>query len=523
MGTKAKITEPGSTTSWQPAPAIVHNALNTPGKSLDKDTQRFMESKFGHDFSQVRVHTDRNAVSSARALDAAAYTVGNDIVFNDAQYDASSAAGNNLLAHELAHVVQQSRAGGKNGSLRIGPVGDVFEREADNATVNISNGSNRQVTPQVSSPVVQRSVLGFLKDIVLFIPRLFGAELFSKEELQEYLKSLKDNKGPAKTLFSDNKARSCVSREKELGPYDTNTKVWLVEDMLDGYVSGADEDSIISLIRRSADRQNIVTRVGRDRMWSNFSGANRRIIEALTLTAADAGDALVTRLRNKPIDEIQDFAANAIDPAVKESARRATALASITAPVPVQASINQQNEADIVINGVNVKFLPDSINPSLGNHAFTNARFRPDVPRPLTINPGEENQPIGEIPPLAINVNIFTEYPSEESKSKPSKYGVGTRPGDEKTLRAHERGHGEAWIRFLRENAPPVFGGRSGMLPAEFNAAVQQYRTALENYANAGTDFALREGDCVGTLPTDADYAGTGFTAAICHNAPNRQ
>jgi hypothetical protein len=520
MGSKTKISETGKTGSWQPAPAIVHNALNTPGKSLDKNTRSFMESKFGHDFSQVKVHTDPKAIASARVLDAAAYTVGKDIVFNDAQYDPSSAAGEKLLAHELTHVVQQSAATSNRGSLRVGQLDDVFEKEADHAAGHAKNGGNRQVASPVSSPIVQRSILGALKDIALFIPRLFGAELYSKEELQEYLKSLKDKKGPAKTLFSDNKARSCVSRENELGPYDTDTKVWLVEDMLDGYTSRADEKSIISLIRRSTDRQDIVTRIGRDRLWSNFSGGNRRIIEALTLTAADAGDALVTKFRTKPIDEIQEYASNAIDPAVKESIRRAAALANITAPVPVQANINQQNEADIEINGVNVKFLPDSIDPSLGTHAFTYADFTWDQLAPMQIIPGEENQPVGEIPPLKINVKIFTKYPSEESKSMPSKYGVGTRSEDEKTLRAHERGHGEAWIRFLRENAPPVFEGRSGMLPAAFNAAVQQYKTASENYSKRGNDFALREGDCVGTFPTDADYAGTGFTAAICHNGP---
>jgi hypothetical protein len=69
-----------------------------------------MESRFGHDFSGVRVHTDAKAASSARAVNALAYTVGRDIVFGAGQYAPHASTGQELLAHELAHTVQQ---GGK--------------------------------------------------------------------------------------------------------------------------------------------------------------------------------------------------------------------------------------------------------------------------------------------------------------------------------------------------------------------------------------------------------------------------
>src|SRR5262249_43583700 len=64
-----------------------------------------------HDFSRVRVHTDGKAAESARAVNALAYTVGADIVFAGGQYAPSTASGQRLLAHELAHVVQQSAGG----------------------------------------------------------------------------------------------------------------------------------------------------------------------------------------------------------------------------------------------------------------------------------------------------------------------------------------------------------------------------------------------------------------------------
>src|SRR5689334_12553794 len=61
-------------------PPIVHDVLRAPGQPLDTATRAFMEPRFGHDFSRVRVHTDSPAAESARAVEALAYTVGQDIV-----------------------------------------------------------------------------------------------------------------------------------------------------------------------------------------------------------------------------------------------------------------------------------------------------------------------------------------------------------------------------------------------------------------------------------------------------------
>jgi len=69
-----------------------------------------MESRFGYDFSQVRVHTDATAARSARDVDAKAYTVGNHLVFDSGLFNPESVAGRRLLAHELTHVVQQQSA-----------------------------------------------------------------------------------------------------------------------------------------------------------------------------------------------------------------------------------------------------------------------------------------------------------------------------------------------------------------------------------------------------------------------------
>ena len=90
------------------APPLVDDVLRAPGRTLDAGTRGFMEARFGRDFGAVRVHHDRMAADSARAVGARAYTVGSNIAFADGEYRPGAESGRRLLAHELAHVVQQS-------------------------------------------------------------------------------------------------------------------------------------------------------------------------------------------------------------------------------------------------------------------------------------------------------------------------------------------------------------------------------------------------------------------------------
>ncbi|MGA9995842.1 MAG: DUF4157 domain-containing protein [Pyrinomonadaceae bacterium] len=99
----------GSSDSGQlAAPPTVHEVLASPGQPLDHATRAFMEPRFGHDFSQVRVHSGPAAEQSAEDVNAHAYTVGHDIVFGAGQFTPGTQEGRRLLAHELTHVAQQS-------------------------------------------------------------------------------------------------------------------------------------------------------------------------------------------------------------------------------------------------------------------------------------------------------------------------------------------------------------------------------------------------------------------------------
>jgi hypothetical protein len=94
------------------APPIVRDVLSTGGQPLDRGVRDKMGSRLGHDFSQVRVHTGSDANDAARSIRARAFTSGQHIVFGGGQFSPAQAEGRRLLAHELTHVVQQSRSTG---------------------------------------------------------------------------------------------------------------------------------------------------------------------------------------------------------------------------------------------------------------------------------------------------------------------------------------------------------------------------------------------------------------------------
>lgn len=116
------------------APSLVTEVLRSPGMELDPAVRSHMEPSFGRDFSKVRIHADGRGAESAKALMAQAYTVGNHVAFGSGKYAPHSIEGKQLLAHELAHTVQQSPADVttiRSKSLQISPVEGAAERQAD--------------------------------------------------------------------------------------------------------------------------------------------------------------------------------------------------------------------------------------------------------------------------------------------------------------------------------------------------------------------------------------------------------
>lgn len=107
---------PSSHTHQSQSPAHVQNAISSGGRPLNQETRNFFEPRLNYDLSSVRIHTGGRAAKSARAIDAKAYTLGNDVVFDSGEFQPETTSGKQLLAHELAHVIQSGKAG--NGVAR---------------------------------------------------------------------------------------------------------------------------------------------------------------------------------------------------------------------------------------------------------------------------------------------------------------------------------------------------------------------------------------------------------------------
>ena len=123
--TISPLIQRSSTENGGVAPNHVENQITSSkggGNSMDHETKNFMGSRFGTDFSAVKIHTGNEAVQMSRELNAQAFAVGNDIYFNEGKYNPNSDKGKHLLAHELTHMIQQS---GKINKKIIQKLGDT--------------------------------------------------------------------------------------------------------------------------------------------------------------------------------------------------------------------------------------------------------------------------------------------------------------------------------------------------------------------------------------------------------------
>jgi hypothetical protein len=132
------------------------------GPTLAAGVQAQMESALGADFSQVHVHADAQADELSRALNARAFTIGSDVFFRDGLYDPNGPDGQELLAHELTHVVQQTGGGSAPAApqtkLTLGPVGDQYEQEADRVAQSLTTPNATDARPNrvQRASVIQR-------------------------------------------------------------------------------------------------------------------------------------------------------------------------------------------------------------------------------------------------------------------------------------------------------------------------------------------------------------------------------
>jgi hypothetical protein len=162
------------------APSTVHDTLRAPGQQLDARTRAFMEPRFGVDFATVRVHEGTRSAQSARDVSARAYTVGQHIVFGAGEYAPETSEGRRLLAHELAHVVQQT--GANEVALQRDPKPDEAKQTSGSQDLVVLFGDDEglRTTAAVLAP---------------------GTRVVVVTSLDELAKELKAIKGSIRTLY----------------------------------------------------------------------------------------------------------------------------------------------------------------------------------------------------------------------------------------------------------------------------------------------------------------------------------
>lgn len=188
LGLQRSVGNAGVTAMLEEERSPVHSVISSGGgRALEPDVRADMEARLGHDFSDVRVHDDSAAAASATAVNAHAYTVGSNVVFQRERYDPSSHQGRVTLAHELTHVVQQ-RSGPVDGTsapggIKVSDPSDRFEREASaNAERVMAAPTPVQTTPlSAAGPAVQRDAEEEDEVQGLFVQREAGED---EEEVQ---------------------------------------------------------------------------------------------------------------------------------------------------------------------------------------------------------------------------------------------------------------------------------------------------------------------------------------------------
>jgi len=235
--------------------------LNSGGQVIPAATRTFMEANLGHEFSEVRVHTDAQAAEAARQVRARAFTLGKNVVFGAGEYTPETVQGRRLLAHELTHVVQQGQ------SRQLSPASHP------------NPAAKLQQTP--SGPSLQRVGVGEN------IARFFGGGTFSEEELQTYLAFLKARRHIEDSFDSDNKAREIVKRWKrgdsKYAILPVEIKILLIQEMLAEFTGDDDERAILDLLRGSTDPDlaTILRRIGVETLNENFHLAEQDELDEL--------------------------------------------------------------------------------------------------------------------------------------------------------------------------------------------------------------------------------------------------
>jgi hypothetical protein len=179
---------PGGTPEVTPGIESNINSMKGGGQPLSESSRSFFEPRFGMDFSQVRVHTCRDAVQMSRELNAQAFTYGNNIYFNHGKYSPGTSSGKRLLAHELTHVLQQ--ANGIGNKIQMTPLKYYRTHDPSRVSNNDIKVTN-EYQAYMNSNLVWQTKYGVTSKEALIACRLILRELHKGERVNWYAQARK--------------------------------------------------------------------------------------------------------------------------------------------------------------------------------------------------------------------------------------------------------------------------------------------------------------------------------------------
>jgi len=493
-------------------PAVVDDVLRSPGKPLDCATRGLMESRFGHDFSQVRVHADARAAQSAAAVNALAYTVGSQVVFGTGRYEPSSPEGRRLIAHELTHVVQQ-----RGASEREGVVDDPgAEFEADRNARLVEAAGAATVRHGAGRGALQRQPHGGGAG-----GGLDADDQKIVDSAQHEASSFHCNVGPIlwgilhKHFPDDTRKIAGTGCETALPGLRTEFATTDPKDpKLVRSVPMVYAGKAFIASTDAARLNDRVADVGKQiQLIDDWRIANFRIEEKDLANPRISG-----QLRSMSAAQLMDYRDKTKDSEVK---RYAENLITFSTPTQAGSAVDPLSGNMVMrIGNVNVVIEPDVRGASgvKGGDTGEDLELSPqNIPGYSYDAKGIVKDFPGYTPTATLK--IVTRYEAGVKPEFISGYGRGTTPEDIANkatgLRFHEGSHGEDYINFVRNNPLPVFVGKNGDTVRAFKNAQQSYLDALSAWGKKIKNLSQRQTDCVGKT-IDQFHKGEAGYKPIC-------
>jgi hypothetical protein len=428
-----------------------------------------MESRFGRDFSRVRLHTDAAAAESAAAVGALAYTVGQDVVFGDGRYAPATAGGRRLLAHELAHTVQQGEGSRSAGPLAIGAPDSPAERDAEQAADGVMAG-DPNVSPRMASRPGQ---------LLRRVPASTTAGASQTRIVEETIRFLEDS------------AEFWRQATLDQGRFDRVIDSWY---------------------RMIVEQERII-----DRSLNGDPALRQRLRAAYTLAIRVLMPAAARALRTSE-SELYQRNSGRIPMWAWPTPHHMEP--GITTPIAEgRAADPATGRVTFGSGGFEIIVSPDRPDPSLTSAAETkiNVNFHWTSLNPRCLTTGG----VGFDAPPPPTARIHTAYHPGISASNQSGYGRGTTREDiaggavdprSTRLGFHEGSHGLFYIEYMRSHGPPAFAGTVGMTEEAFATAEADWHAACRKYVVDMDKENMARTDCVGkTLDTfDRELAAPG-------------